>query len=138
MKIACGQFPSYFVIGIIGLLAFSGSGGMMTYAQEAEVIPVGIAPLSSRVALLEFPLSVYPFNEPNKPPQIRFQELAELKVTFEDRTVGRAGLNVNEDFLPLSASALSSGLALFKESGAMRGFNYAVGDQSSDLPIDLL
>lgn len=102
-----------------------------------ETIPLGIAPLSNRTALLSFPLSVYPFNEPNKMPTIRLQELSELTIVLEDKTDGGLGLDILEDFLPLSTSAINSGLAVYKESEAKRGFNYSVEDQSKDLPIDL-
>ncbi len=106
--------------------------------EEVEVIPAGIPPLSNRTALLSIPISVFPFNEPNKMPVFRLQELAELTVVIEDKTEGRIGLDIEEDFLDLSTSAINSGLSLFKESESQRGFNYSVEDQSKDLPIDLL
>ncbi|MGC9328183.1 MAG: hypothetical protein ACP5I1_11155, partial [Candidatus Hinthialibacter sp.] len=107
-------------------------------AEIEEVIPQGIPPLSNRAAILSFPLSVYPFNEPNTMPTIRIQELAELTVVIEDLREGGSSINIDEDFLPLTTSAINSGIALYKESESKRGFNYSVEDQSKDLPIDLL
>lgn len=106
-----------------------------------DFIPTGIPPLSKRTAILSFPLSVFPFvnaGQGSVVPPRTFQELQSIMIIIEDRTDGRDTLSINEDFLPLTASALSSGLALYKESGARRGgFNFRIGDQNSDTPIDL-
>lgn len=106
-----------------------------------DFIPIGIPPLSKRTAILSFPLSVYPFvnaGQGSVVPPRTFQELQSIMVIIEDRTEGKDTLSINEDFLPLTASALSSGLSLYKESGARRGgFNFRIGDQNSDTPVDL-
>ncbi len=107
--------------------------------EEEEVIPEGIPPLSKPVSLLGIPMAVYPFNERGTPPKIRQQDIVEIKVQFEDKTEGGSGLNINEDFLPLTTSAITSGLALFQESGANPDtFNFTIGDPNNDNPIDLL
>ena len=65
--------------------------------------------------------------------------MVQVTVKFEDQSPEGQSLNISEDFLPLAASALSSGIALFGESGAQPdGFNYAIGDSNQDTPIDLL
>ncbi len=134
-----------FVALVCALMVF---GGVSPYvgAQEEDVVPNGIAPLSKRISLLSIPLASYPFIQRGNfsvVPTIRFQEVVEIKVQFEDRTTDEegnsiSGLNIREDFLPLTASAMTSGLALYKETaGSNEGFNFAVGDQNSDTPIDL-
>ncbi|RJP21513.1 MAG: hypothetical protein C4527_23475 [Candidatus Omnitrophota bacterium] len=132
-------------LALVGVLTVWGDFDRPVSAQQAYV-PTGVSPLSKRIELLSIPLATYPFIQRGNirvVPTIRFQEIVEIKVQFEDRTIDQngnpiSGLNISEDFLPLTASALTSGLALFKEtSGSKDGFNYTVGDQNSDTPIDL-
>ncbi|MBD3266280.1 hypothetical protein GF373_06385, partial [bacterium] len=104
--------------------------------QEEEIVPDGIPPLSKRVSLLDVPVSVYPLNRSGSVPDIKFQELYEIKIMLEDKTPNRPGLDL-EDFLPLTNSALTSGISLFKESGSQTGFNYSADSQSSDIPVNL-
>jgi hypothetical protein len=107
-----------------------------SFAQEEEIIPTGISPLSKRTSLLDVPISVFPLNYPNRVPKLRFQELYEIKVVIQDRTQGRIGLDMG-DFLELSKSALTSGLALYKESGSQPGFHYSPENRNSDIPVNL-
>ncbi len=141
MKIISRKSPFVMFILAAALLVLNVVHPMKTQSQDDEVIPLGIAPLSKRTPLLSFPLSVFPFvnaSQGNFLPSNRFQELESLTIAIEDRTVERDTLSIDEDFLPLTASALSSGLALFKESGAQPGgFNFQIGDQNSDTPLDL-
>ncbi|MBI1389287.1 MAG: hypothetical protein GC154_12650 [bacterium] len=105
--------------------------------DDAEVIPLGIAPLSPRTAVLSVPISVIG-NTNSQIPIPRLQEIQQLTVVFEDKTPDRRGLSITEDFLPLDASALASGIALFQESNAQPDrFSYFAGDASSDTPVDL-
>ena len=131
----------YLVGTLCGLFIFS-EFSTIAHAQNDEFIPLGIPPLSNRVPLLSFPLSVFPEVDPEAGvviPVRRFQELEEITVRFEDQTMDRLGLNIQEDFQNLVSDALSSGLSLYKESGAKpEGFNFAVGDVNSDLPLNLL
>lgn len=147
------------IICLFGLFVlWSGFVGSpkLAYTQDNEngesalnVIPHGITPLSSRVSVLGFPLSVLADRNrdgeidiivpPGAIPIPRLQELEEITFLIEDLTEGRDGLNISEDFLPLEAAAFSSGLALFKESGAVPDrFNFTTGDPSSDIPVDLI
>ncbi len=138
------RYPIVFlvVVGLFCSFLGVGSGTYVAVAQEdeqeeEEIIPTGIPPLSKRTAVLSIPLAVYPFNEEGKI-TFRDQNLVEITVQFEDRTEGREGLDLSEDFLPLSSSAETSGIALYRESGANpKEFNFATGDPNSDAPIDL-
>ncbi|MDP8246226.1 MAG: hypothetical protein P9L94_19240 [Candidatus Hinthialibacter antarcticus] len=132
-------FPAGLVWGL-ALIVVAASFALPSFAQDDEdvIIPLGISPLSVRTAVLSFPLSAIG-NEGSQIPIPRLQEIEELTIVIEDLTDGNAGLDIAEDFLPLSASALSSGVALYQESSAQPdSFSYFANDPSSDIPVNLI
>ena len=151
------KFTFRFSVGILALILgctlIAGVLPQTAMAQDdgedGEITPVGISPLSNRVSVLGFPLSVLADRDGDgeidlivdsgQIPIPRIQELEEITFIIEDRTEGRDGLGIDEDFRPLETSALSSGLALFKESNAIPDrFNFSPEDPSSDIPVNLL
>ena len=139
MKIAKWSLSFFLFLGVIFTLDCFTNVTQAIFAQAStasEAIPTGISPLSKRTSLLDVPVSVYPLNKPGTIPKIQFQELNEIKILLEDRTPDRKGLDA-DDFLPMTKSALTSGFALFRESGSQSGFNYAADSQSSDTPVNL-
>jgi hypothetical protein len=132
-------FPAGLVWGL-ALIVMVTAVVAPTFAQDEEetIIPLNISPLSVRTGVLSFPVSVIG-NEGSQIPVPRLQEVEELTVILEDLTEGAPGIDIEEDFLPLSASALSSGIALYQESAAQpSSFRYFANDPSSDIPVDLL
>ncbi|MEW6234168.1 MAG: hypothetical protein AB1656_02160 [Candidatus Omnitrophota bacterium] len=129
----------FILAGLFCAAFFAIDAPQSAYAQDEEIIPTGVPPLSKPVSLLDVPLAVYPFIQKGVGiPKFKDQNLIEIKVQFEDLTESRNSLDITEDFLPLTTSALTSGLALFQESGANTGsFSYVNGDPNSDNPIDL-
>lgn len=139
MRIAKNTISFFLFLGVVFTFVSYTDVTRTVYAQASQsgdVIPTGVAPLSKRTSLLDVPVSVYPLNKPGTIPKMQFQELKEIKVFLEERTLGRKGLGIS-DFLSLTKSALTSGIALFKESGAQTGFNYSADNPSSDLPVNL-
>lgn len=136
MKISNRTISLFVILGAFLSLVCFPDGALTAFGQEEEFVPNSISPLSKRTSLLDVPISVYPLNKPGSIPRIQFQELYEIKIMFQDRTDGRAGFGM-DDFVELTKSALTSGLALFRESGSQTGFNYSPESLNSDLPVNL-
>ncbi len=132
-------FPAGLIWGL-ALIVMAASFALPALAQdgEDEIIPLGISPLSVRTAVLSFPLSAIG-NEGSQIPVPRLQEIEELVVIIEDLSEGAPSVDIEEDFLPLSASSLSSGISLFQESSAQPDrFSFFANDPGSDIPVDLV
>ena len=139
MKKSSRIFPVGLVWGL-ALIVMAMTVVMPAFAQDDEeaIIPLGISPLSARTAVLSFPISAIG-NEGSQIPIPRLQEIEELTIVLEDLTEGAPGIDIEDDFLPLSASALSSGISLFQESSSQPDrFSFFANDPGSDIPVDLL